>query len=89
MTQGNLNRGLEWLETEDQRSLWQGLQVPALHVQAGQDAVVRSWLNFVPADSSEVVTVPAMTHWPRGQAVTLCRDEIRRFVFGKGDSWPT
>lgn len=90
VTQANLARGLEWLETEDQRSLWQGLRVPALHVQAGRDAVVRSWLEtFVPADSSEVVTVPAMTHWPRGHAVTLCRDEIRRFVFGKGDLWPT
>ncbi|MGM0572100.1 MAG: alpha/beta fold hydrolase, partial [Pseudomonadota bacterium] len=73
---------------ENQQSLWQQIRVPVLHLQAAQDAIVRSWAEtFTPAVTSEVVTVPGMTHWPRGQAVTLCRDEIRQFVFGKGDSW--
>lgn len=88
MTPASLLRGLEWLEAEDQRGLWQEVPVPALHLQAEQDAVVRSWADFfAPADNSEVVPVTGMTHWPRGQTIDLCRDEIRRFVFGKGDEW--
>lgn len=84
----NLIRGLEWLETEDQRALWQEVRVPTLHLQAGQDAVVRSWAEcFSPAEGAEVVSIPDMTHWPRGHAVTLCQDAIHRFVFGKEDSW--
>ncbi|MCR8913605.1 alpha/beta fold hydrolase [Marinobacter panjinensis] len=83
-----LVRGLEWLEMEDQVALWRQIRVPALHLQAERDAVVRSWAgSLVPAERSEVVTVAGMSHWPRGQALTLCRDEIRRFVFGKGDLW--
>ncbi len=88
VTPANLLRGLEWLKVEDQQGLWQESRVPALHLQAGQDAVVRSWADFfTPADSSKVVSVTGMTHWPRGQAIGLCRAEIRRFVFGKGDEW--
>ncbi|MEP1217212.1 MAG: alpha/beta fold hydrolase [Marinobacter sp.] len=88
VTRANLVRGLDWLETEDQRDLWQSLRVPALHLQAGEDAVVRSWSDtLAPAEASEVITVPGMTHWPRGQRAMPCREAIRQFVFGRGDSW--
>ncbi|MBL3555020.1 MULTISPECIES: alpha/beta fold hydrolase [Marinobacter] len=88
LSPGHLVRGLEWLEAEDQTALWRQITVPALHLQAGRDAVVRSWAaNLVPAGSSEVVTVPGMTHWPRGQAIGLCREQIWRFAFGKEYSW--
>lgn len=84
----NLVRGLDWLEAEDQKALWQSLRVPTLHLQAGQDAVVRSWSDtLVPAETSEVTTVPGMTHWPRGQAALHCREAIRRFVSGTEGSW--
>lgn len=84
----NLIRGLEWLEKEDQMALWRMLSVPTLHLQAERDAVVRPWSNtFTPAESSEVVTIPGMTHWPRGHAVTRCRDEIHRFAFARGSLW--
>lgn len=86
VTPASLMRGLEWLESEDQQGLWQELRVPALHLQAEQDAVVRSWAgSFAPAGSAGVVTVPGMTHWPRGPAVAHCREEIHRFAFGAGD----
>lgn len=87
VTPASLIRGLDWLESEDQQGLWQKLPVPALHLQAEQDAVVRSWAgSFAPARSADVVTVPGMTHWPRGQAVAHCRGEIHRFAFSTGDS---
>lgn len=88
VVQANLVRGLDWLETEDQTALWQSLRVPALHLQAGQDAVVCSWSDtLVAAETSEVLTVPGMTHWPRGPSAMHCREAIQRFVFGRGDSW--
>ena len=85
LAKANLVRGLDWLEAEDQKALWQSLQVPALHLQGGRDAVVRSWSDtLLLEDPSEVTTVPGMTHWPRGEAALGCREAIRRFVFGKG-----
>lgn len=83
----NLLRGLDWLESENQQSLWQSAGVPALHVQAGQDAVVGPWAEtFATADTSEVITIPGMSHWPRGRAIRSCRDEIHYFVSGKRES---
>lgn len=84
----NLVRGLEWLESEDQVALWREVRAPALHLLAERDAVVRPWAGtFSPADTSKVVTVPGMTHWPRGQALTFCRDAIHRFALGREGSW--
>lgn len=84
----NLICGLDWLEMEDQLGLWQEVRVPTLHLQAEHDAVVCSWVEtFIPSETSEAVLIPGMTHWPRGHAARLCRKAIRRFVFGKGNSW--
>lgn len=86
----NLVRGLDWLESEDQLTLWRKVSVPTLHLQAGKDAVVPSWVGaLTPSEAVDVVTVPDMTHWPRGHALTLCRDSIRRFVFGEEGVWRT
>lgn len=84
----NLVRGLDWLGSEDQRSLWGALQVPTLHLQASDDAVVERWEHsFHPSQAARVVTVPGMTHWPRGQTLSRCHDEILQFVFGKEVEW--
>lgn len=84
----NLIRGLAWLGSEDQRPLWGALSVPTLHLQASQDVVVQGWDHrFHPSHVARVVTVPGMTHWPRGQALTSCRDEILRSVLSKEVQW--
>jgi len=85
----NLARGLGWLATEDQLSLWSTLPVPTIHLQAGRDAVVQSWKDtFRPAQAADVVPVPDMTHWPRGPALAHCREAIRPFIFSEGEAWP-
>ncbi|WP_300497450.1 alpha/beta fold hydrolase [Marinobacter sp.] len=84
----NLALGLDWLGSEDQRSLWSALPVPTLHLQASEDVVVQCWEHtFHPSQIAKVVSVPGMTHWPRGQALSRCHDEILRFVFGKEVQW--
>lgn len=86
----NLLRGLDWLESEDQLWLWSEAEVPALHLQAGKDALVRPWAgNFTPSGTGKVVPVPDMTHWPRGPAVAQCRDAIRQFALGEGGACRT
>ena len=84
----NLVRGLDWLGSEDQRSLWDALPVPTLHLQASNDVVVECWEHsFHPSPAAKVVRVTGMTHWPRGQALSRCHDEILQFVFGKEVEW--
>ncbi|MDF0748861.1 alpha/beta fold hydrolase [Marinobacter sp. 71-i] len=85
----SLVRGLEWLSSENQLSLWRDSPVPVLHLQAGRDAVVQCWNGtFSSAGTAEVIPVPAMTHWPRGPALKPCREAIRQFVFSKENQWP-
>lgn len=84
VSDANLVRGLDWLGSEDQLLLWNALSVPALHLQAGSDVVVRCWKGaYRPAEASQVSAVPGMTHWPRDAAAASCRDAVHRFVFGK------
>lgn len=78
---GTLEKGLQWLGTNDQRDLWAGLDVPALHLLGARDLVVPCWKACFPCSATSVVTViPGMGHWPGPPAVAACAPEIDHFV---------
>ncbi|TGN40046.1 alpha/beta fold hydrolase [Marinobacter confluentis] len=77
----NLENGLAWLAHEDQRLLWQRLEVPALHLLAGADALVQPWVKHLPVpDSSRVQVMPDMTHWPVGLKAAECGRWLKDFA---------
>lgn len=80
-TSDNLGNGLAWLAQEDQRLLWQRLEVPALHLLAGADALVQPWVKHLPvSDSSSIQVLPDMTHWPVGRKAAECGQLLRDFA---------
>lgn len=73
--------GLEWLAREDQRVQWSRLDVPALHLLAGADALVAPWADGLPLPKSSRVRVLAdMSHWPTGAKAAECRLALERFA---------
>ena len=77
-----LELGLHWLASEDQRSNWRHLTLPALHLLAGADALVRPWISELPVpESTTVRVVPGMTHWPTGEKAAECGHALNEFAF--------
>ena len=79
-----LQRGLAWLEQEDQPALWTTLEVPALHLHAENDALVGPWWRTldVPHGATHQA-ISGMTHWPRGAAAQQCAQALHAFVFAR------
>jgi pimeloyl-[acyl-carrier protein] methyl ester esterase len=76
-----LERGLDWLAQEDQRSLWRHLKLPTLHLMAGADALVRPWIPDLSVSESTTVQVVAdMTHWPMGSRARECGRALNEFA---------
>jgi len=76
-----LERGLDWLAQEDQRSLWRHLKLPAMHLLAGADALVRPWIPDLSVSESTTVQVVAdMTHWPMGSRARECGRALNEFA---------
>lgn len=81
---GNLERGLSWLAKEDQRLLWQRLEVPALHLLAGADALVRPWVtDLCLPESSGLQVIADMTHWPAGAKAVECGGLLNDFALSR------
>lgn len=77
-----LELGLEWLASEDQRSGWRHLTVPALHLLAEADVLVRPWIADLPVPEPTMVrVVPGMTHWPTGEKAAECGHALNEFAF--------
>jgi pimeloyl-[acyl-carrier protein] methyl ester esterase len=77
----NLERGLTWLAREDQRPLWQQLEVPALHLLAAGDALVRPWLTELPLpECADARVISGMSHWPTGENAHECRRAVHDFA---------
>lgn len=77
----NLERGLEWLAQEDQRLLWQQMDMPALHLLGASDALVQPWVKDLPVQNSSVVrVVGGMTHWPVGSKAVQCARLVNDFA---------
>ncbi len=72
---------LDWLARTDQRTLWQRLTMPALHVWGDQDQVVNAAMadTALPV-SARVERVAGLSHWPRGDAMARCRQLVGAFV---------
>ena len=80
-TGARLERGLQWLAEEDQRSLWRRLTRPALHLLAGADALVQPWIaDLSVSESATVQVVPGMTHWPTGSKARDCGQALTDFA---------
>lgn len=77
----NLCKSLEWLQQTDQRSMWSGADVPALHIAGSCDQVVSDWHGSVQTSPSAIeVSMPGMAHWPGGVSAAACRAAIETFV---------
>lgn len=81
----NLEKGLKWLGSNDQRQLWASLQLPALHLLGERDQVVSCWTSGFPcAATASVRMIPGMGHWPGHPEALTCFHEIDRFVSACG-----
>lgn len=82
--ESSLQRGLAWLEQEDQCALWATLDVPALHLHGENDALVEPWWESLalPHGASHQV-ISGMTHWPRGAAAQRCAQALHTFAFSR------
>lgn len=79
----NLVKGLDWLRTGDQRSLWGSSGVPALHLMGEKDVVVRPWREWAGLSVQSCTgVVPGMAHWPTGEAANECQQVIAEFLAG-------
>ena len=80
----NLRKGLDWLAWEDQRQAWQQADLPALHLLAGADALVRPWATDLSmSGAASVKTLPGMTHWPTGLHLAICRQALAEFALAE------
>lgn len=90
VSSGSLDKGLDWLRSEDQRALWAASTTPALHLLGQNDAVVRSWASWPGiAERHQPCVIDGMAHWPTGQAAARCQQAMARFLDepGRQDSW--
>ncbi|SOB78385.1 pimeloyl-[acyl-carrier protein] methyl ester esterase [Marinobacter sp. LV10R510-11A] len=77
----NLIKSLGWLRQADQRSLWSGLGIPALHVSGERDQLVSSWAGALETQPSTIeASIPGMAHWPGGVFAADCRVVIEAFM---------
>ncbi|MFE8072151.1 alpha/beta fold hydrolase [Marinobacteraceae bacterium S3BR75-40.1] len=78
MQPATLSRGLEWLDTWDQRSLWREVAVPALHVFGERDPLIDPGTPEAAAlDTRRVVRIEGMAHWPFGQGLSQVQDRLK------------
>ncbi|MDC0661706.1 alpha/beta fold hydrolase [Marinobacter sp. SS21] len=76
-----LAKTLDWLALTDQRSLWQRLDRPALHVWGDRDQVVNAAMaDATLSKRARGERVADLNHWPRGDAMARCRQLVRGFV---------